>query len=140
MILKDDFYTIVSLTTDKGIVEASLELNPAHPIFEGHFPGQPVVPGVCMVQMIKEILETVTGRTLMLKQADHIKFLSVINPVEAKPVRASVRYSKGEYDEWTVVAALNCEERICLKLKAVFVTTYQLINPLINQSVNPPIN
>ena len=123
MILKNDFYTITSLTADNEIAEASLELNPAHPIFEGHFPGQPVVPGVCMVQMIKEILETVTGKTLMLKQSDHIKFLSVINPAEAKPVQASVKFSERENDELHVVASLSCEERICLKLKAVFVIT-----------------
>jgi hypothetical protein len=76
-----------------------------------------------MVQMIKEILETVTGKTLMLKQSDHIKFLSVINPVEAKPVQASVKFSERENDELNVVASLSCEERICLKLKAVFVIT-----------------
>ena len=123
MILKDDFYTITSLTTDNEMVEASLQLNPAHPIFDGHFPGQPVVPGVCMVQMIKEILETVTGRTLILKQSDHIKFLSVINPVEARQVKASVRFSERENSELHVIASLNCEERICLKIKAVFATT-----------------
>ena len=123
MILKDDFYTISSLTAGKEIVEASLELNRAHPIFEGHFPGQPVVPGVCMVQMIKEILETVTGKTLMLKQSDHIKFLSVINPLEAKPVQASVRFSESGNDELNVIASLSCEERICLKLKGVFAIT-----------------
>jgi 3-hydroxyacyl-[acyl-carrier-protein] dehydratase len=120
MILKDDFYTVASLTADNEIVQASLELNPAHPVFEGHFPGQPVVPGVCMVQMIKEILETVTGKNLMLKQSDHIKFLSVINPVKARPVQASVQYSKKENDELHVVASLSCEERVCLKLKGVF--------------------
>ncbi|HRP55254.1 hypothetical protein [Agriterribacter sp.] len=123
MILKDDFYTVASLTADNGMVEASLQLNPAHPVFEGHFPGQPVVPGVCMMQMIKEILETVTEENLMLKQSDHIKFLSVINPVEAKPVQASVQFSEKENDELHVVASLRCEERICFKLKGVFAIT-----------------
>ena len=28
-------------------------LNPQHAIYNGHFPQQPVVPGVCMLQMIK---------------------------------------------------------------------------------------
>ncbi len=121
MILKNDFYTITSLTADNEAVQASLELNRAHRIFEGHFPGQPVVPGVCMVQMIKEILETVSGKNLMLKQSDYIKFLSVINPVEARPVQATVQFSEKESDELHVVASLDCEERVCLKLKGVFV-------------------
>lgn len=120
MILKDDLYTVSSLTEDNKTVQASLELNSEHPIFEGHFPGQPVVPGVCMLQMIKEILETVTGKNLMLKQSDHIKFLSVINPAEAKPVQASVQFSEKENHELFVVASLSCEERTCFKLKGVF--------------------
>src|SRR5690606_15159018 len=108
MILKNDLYTVSSLTEDDKIVQASLELNPEHPIFEGHFPRQPVLPGVCMLQIIKEILESVTGKNLMLKQSDHIKFLSVINPAEAKPVHAYVQFSEKENDELFVVASLSC--------------------------------
>ena len=31
--------------------EVWVEIDPTHPIFEGHFPDQPVLPGVCMVQI-----------------------------------------------------------------------------------------
>ncbi len=121
MILKDDFYTIAQLTEEDNTIRATLKLNPGHRIFEGHFPGQPVVPGVCMIQMIKEILETVTGKSLRLIQSDHIKFLSVINPMEEKPVNASVQYNDKREEGMHIVASLHCEERICLKFKAVFV-------------------
>lgn len=121
MILKDDFYTITQLTEENGTIAAALKLNPRHRIFEGHFPGQPVVPGVCMVQMIKEILETIAGKSLMLKQSDYIKFLSVINPVEEKPVNVSIQCTDKEKEGIHIVASLHCEERICLKFKAVFV-------------------
>ena len=30
-------------------------LNPQHAIYSGHFPQQPVVPGVCMLQIIKRV-------------------------------------------------------------------------------------
>ena len=58
MLLINDFFYLRSSTHSNEIINAQLQLNPAHRVFEGHFPGQPVVPGVCMVQMIKEILET----------------------------------------------------------------------------------
>ena len=121
MILKDDFYTIVQLTEDDTTIRATLKLNPEHRIFAGHFPGQPVVPGVCMVQMIKEILETAIGKSTMLKQADYIKFLSVINPMEEKPVNALVQYSDKGTEGIHTIASLHCEERVCMKLKGVFV-------------------
>ena len=43
-------------------------LNPQHPIYNGHFPQQPVVPGVCMLQMIKECIEKIQQAPLQYKQ------------------------------------------------------------------------
>lgn len=118
--LKNDFFYIRSITTDNNTINAVLELNPAHRIFEGHFPGQPVVPGVCMVQMIKEILETVTGNYLQLTSADHIKFLAFINPLETQLIQASVQYLAGEGKEIKIAATLLRNETVSLKLKGVF--------------------
>lgn len=119
MILKNDFYTITSLQQDGNSIDATLELNRLHAIFEGHFPGQPVVPGVCMVQMIKEILETATAASLQLKTADHIKFLSMVNPQETTGLQAKISYTSGD-ESMNVVATLSKGETVCLKLKGVF--------------------
>lgn len=121
MILKDDFYTVVQLSEENNTIRATLELNAGHRIFEGHFPGQPVVPGVCMVQMVKELLETATDKRMLLKQSDHIKFLSVIDPTQHNPVQADIRYNNTENGEWEVAASLHCGETVCFKLKGVFV-------------------
>ncbi|MGN6439594.1 MAG: 3-hydroxyacyl-ACP dehydratase [Agriterribacter sp.] len=119
MILNNDFYTIISIEQGDNSIDAMLELNCSHSIFEGHFPGQPVVPGVCMVQIIKEILETVTGSSLQLKTADHIKFLSMVNPKETTGLQAKITYTSSEGTIHTV-ATLNKNETVCLKMKGVF--------------------
>ncbi|MCK5168402.1 MAG: 3-hydroxylacyl-ACP dehydratase [Bacteroidales bacterium] len=80
MLLKD-FYTIIELdSSDKENVKAIIDLNKEHEIYEGHFPGNPVVPGVCLTQLIKEIMETVENMELSLVYADNIKFMAVVNP------------------------------------------------------------
>ena len=68
--LKDDFFYIQSVSDEQGVISASLEINAAHKIFQGHFPGQPVVPGVCMVEMVKEVTETVTGKEMFLQKIE----------------------------------------------------------------------
>lgn len=80
--LKDNFYKINSLEIfdDKFSVRAKVELNRGHKIFKGHFPEIPVVPGVCTVQMIKEILIEVVKKDLMLVQGNNIKLHNPINP------------------------------------------------------------
>ena len=60
--LLNDFFTINDKVSSETEIWAELYINATHKIFEGHFPNQPVVPGVCMMQMIKEILEQVIGK------------------------------------------------------------------------------
>jgi 3-hydroxyacyl-[acyl-carrier-protein] dehydratase len=118
--LQNDFFFIRSMDAGAGAINAVLALNPAHRIFEGHFPGQPVVPGVCMVQMIKEILETVTGAETRLIQADHLKFLTMINPLITETIRAALKYTTGENGEIAVAASLLNDNTIYFKCKALF--------------------
>lgn len=39
-----------------------VRLDAAHPVYAGHFPGNPVLPGVCTLQIVRECLERGTGR------------------------------------------------------------------------------
>ena len=53
--LLDNFYTILSSeSSDSTIWTIQIKLNPGHPVYQGHFPEHPVVPGVCLLQLIKE--------------------------------------------------------------------------------------
>lgn len=80
MLLKN-FYTIVELdSSNKENVKAIIDLNKDHEVYKGHFPGNPVVPGVCLTQIIKEVMENVENAELSLVYADNIKFLAVVNP------------------------------------------------------------
>lgn len=119
MLINDFFYTR-SINNEPGVVTATLEINPAHPIFNGHFPGRPVVPGVCMVQIIKELLEEALGKSLQLQKADHIKFLSLIVPGESPVIEATINYSI-DSSGLSVVAALLKGNVVCLKLRGNFV-------------------
>lgn len=119
--LNNNFYYIQSINSEPENIAATLQLNPEHKIFEGHFPGQPVVPGVCQVQIIKEILEGAIGKNLQLKTADHIKFLSVIIPDNSSIINAAIKYAE-DNDGISFTASLTKEDKICLKMKGVFVS------------------
>ncbi|MCB0760135.1 MAG: 3-hydroxyacyl-ACP dehydratase [Flavobacteriales bacterium] len=57
-----------------------IELNAQHPVYEGHFPGQPVAPGVMLTRMIQELTEEISGSKLFLAEARSIKFLKFVDP------------------------------------------------------------
>ena len=74
--LGNSFYHITSFEHENGIVTAGVSFNATSTIFKGHFPGQPVVPGACMLQMEKELLEKATGQHVQLRKAGKIKYIS----------------------------------------------------------------
>lgn len=49
-----------------------------HPAFQGHFPGNPIIPGVQLLDRAKQILETQQG--LELNGLQNAKFLSPAGP------------------------------------------------------------
>jgi 3-hydroxyacyl-[acyl-carrier-protein] dehydratase len=80
-----DFYKILSeekISDSKYVI--TILVNEKHDVFKGHFPGNPIMPGVCMIQIIKELTESITKSTLMIQTLSNVKFMALINP-EATP-------------------------------------------------------
>jgi len=117
------FFKVISMETSVNAVNAVLELNSSHKIFEGHFPGQPVVPGVCMIQMIKEILEQHLTKKTRLVKSDYAKFLAMIDPRVDSIILAEIKYAMDK-EVANVTASLFKENVIFLKLKAAFSAAY----------------
>ena len=73
---------------DEGMAASYVvKLNPSSFIYHAHFPDEPITPGVCIVQMGKELLEDFLRRNHLAKDAEiislkNVKFLSVISPDE----------------------------------------------------------
>ena len=85
--LVENFYSeIASTYTSENChsFNSTIELNPDHELYKGHFPQIPVAPGVCLIQAIKEILMTKFQTKLTLTEGTNIKFLILINPKETK--------------------------------------------------------
>jgi 3-hydroxyacyl-[acyl-carrier-protein] dehydratase len=120
--LKDHFYkTSGTEALNDSSFKVKIILNKESDIFKGHFPGLPVVPGVCMMAIIKEQLQDYLNRTLILINSSNMKFLSLINPLENDEVDVTVKYS--EASDGTLVAdgIISAGELIFFKLtKAVY--------------------
>ncbi len=80
MVLNGSFFTVLSSDMKDGTGTYGLRLNPEHFIFRCHFPEQPIVPGVCIVQMLSELLSAYTGRRLYVKEMRRVKFVGPVYP------------------------------------------------------------
>ncbi len=113
-------FNITSINSTDGLMSAALTINADSEIFNGHFPDQPVVPGASMVQVVKDVLEKKLGKTLQLKIANNLKFLSLINPQETTALHLQLNYTT-EDDQIKVNGDLIAGDVVYFKFQGVFV-------------------
>ncbi|MHA4810362.1 ApeI family dehydratase [Flavitalea flava] len=125
--LLNDFFTIISVRGEPGSpgtvnnsFNVKLEFNPRHKVFDGHFPGRPVVPGACLLQMVKEITETLTGKEWNLTLAEQLKFMVPIDPNENRVGEMRLTLLVKEEGLLGVSANLLIRDSICFKFSGRF--------------------
>ena len=82
MKLLDSLFKIESQTALDGAYCYTVRLDPEHFIYKAHFPGEPITPGVCILQISKELLELAVGKQLAVSVVKNVKFLRIITPAE----------------------------------------------------------
>jgi 3-hydroxyacyl-[acyl-carrier-protein] dehydratase len=97
----------------------SIKLNPDHPVYKGHFPGNPVVPGVCQVQIIKELTSAVLKKDLVIHKSDNIKFISMIIPSVSPLLNVNLEIKEKEAGFWQVTGVILNESQVFLKFKGL---------------------
>ena len=75
-----------------------------------------------MMQIIREIMEVTTERSLSIVEAENMKFLAVINPEQNHEVDVSITYSDGS-GTFNVNASLFAGTVTFFKLKAALKTS-----------------
>jgi len=103
--LKNEFYKIISRKSSEQETIVTVELNAAHFIYQAHFPGNPITPGVCILQMIKEITEILCNKNLVMSQAKNIKFVQIINPLAQPEVNFRITYKISDDEQFVDVNA-----------------------------------
>jgi len=87
-------YNITSFESTDNEIAATIKFYGEHKVFEGHFPGNPIVPGVVQIQIIKDLLEKVTEGKLFLNKTKSVKFLNIINPDKTGSVLFEIKFDK----------------------------------------------
>src|SRR5579864_2323714 len=103
----NDLFSIDKITHEDAVISVMLGIKSESEILKGHFPGHPVVPGACMLQIIKEVLQTTLNHPVRLKKADQSKFMIMIDPTNTSVVALEMSYKKAEDDIIFVTAKLS---------------------------------
>ena len=81
MKLLNSLYRIVSESVTESGRDYNIVLDAEHFIYKAHFPGEPITPGVCIMQIAVELLSLHCGQNLVIETVKNIKFLKIISPL-----------------------------------------------------------
>jgi 3-hydroxyacyl-[acyl-carrier-protein] dehydratase len=90
MILKDNFFKIENQIVSKEKGEFRIKLNSEHFIYKSHFPNNPITPGVCIIQIVKEIYSEQTNKKFFLNKINNMKFSRPIIPTENEEITIKI--------------------------------------------------
>lgn len=94
MLLEKGLYQLISFHVEANKIAAVIQINASHEIFDGHFPGQPVLPGVCMLQISQELIEKATASSLVMESTGQVKFLSMVVPQNAQEISIEISWKE----------------------------------------------
>ena len=112
------FYSVKEFNFTDNQLKAIIELNPEHNVFKGHFPNNPVTPGVCMLQILKELTEQATNTNLFIKECSNVKFMALINPEMNAVLAITIDINQVE-ENFKIKASASFDETVALKVSAL---------------------
>ena len=65
---------------DNGVIQGIFVFPPDFPAFDGHFPGQPVLPAIAQLAAVRLLAAKHLGRDLTAFRLDRAKFKSMVSP------------------------------------------------------------
>ncbi len=66
------------LSSNEIIMEA--EVRPDSPWFSGHFPGEPILPGIAQLEMALDAIKRLNQKNLRISAVKRVRFKQVIRP------------------------------------------------------------
>ena len=126
------YYHILSseITTDAGVFRVAL--NADCEVYQGHFPGEPISPGVCNIQMIKECAERCLGYagdnlltagedsetpSILLSHIRQCRLTTLVTPQQHPEVEVRVAILSRCEDTITFRGTIGKAEEVYMELK-----------------------
>lgn len=116
MFLENKFYKILS--EDKQDMSATyrVAILPDCNVYEGHFPGDPVCPGVCNIETIKECAIKLIGTPLRIQSIKQCRLTAIATPTVCPEVTITLSATSKD-SSYVVVATIADEKQTYMEFK-----------------------
>lgn len=91
----------------------TVRFDAGHPVFKGHFPNRPVVPGACLVQIAEELASSALGGHVRFMGLTGLKFRQLVTPEQ------QIVYCL-DFDNKSVKVKISLTEQTCAQFTASY--------------------
>ena len=86
------------IRSDKNEIEADIHVPSDSPWFRGHFPGEPILPGVAQIGMVKDAIRQARDQDLKVTGVRRVRFKQIIRPDDKlKLIATPLKENVGAY-------------------------------------------
>lgn len=79
------------------IVQKSIKVVENSPWFSGHFPDNPIFPGIAQLELIVKLVSESTGTPLKLIGMSRVKFRKIVRPGDLLDIQVAPGTKKDQY-------------------------------------------
>lgn len=97
MLLENKFFRVLNEQRGEGLSATyHVAILPDCNVYDGHFPGDPVCPGVCNMEMIKECASLLCGKELRYSGIKQCRLTAIATPEVCPEVDVEVSLTEKE--------------------------------------------
>jgi 3-hydroxyacyl-[acyl-carrier-protein] dehydratase len=91
------WYVIEFTKLVEGQMTARVSVDSGSPWFAGHFPGDPVLPGIAQLKMVADLIAGFRKDDVYLSGLSRIRFKKIVRPGEALDIHAAPAGKNNQY-------------------------------------------
>ena len=118
----DETVTLKVINSNDAESTFSLQVNPKSFVFQGHFPDQPILPGVLMVAAVKRGLNEKYSGKWSMESSSAIKYLGVITPRKDQNLILTIKHAQINPEQIKIDTQIRDENTTKFKMKATYKT------------------
>lgn len=83
---------------EEGKITASVTTDGSSPWFSGHFPDNPILPGIAQLKMVADLIATSGAGNLSMSGLGRIKFRKIVRPGDLLDIKIICGDKKDQYN------------------------------------------
>jgi 3-hydroxyacyl-[acyl-carrier-protein] dehydratase len=117
--MMSDYFSILQCESKdslSGIIR--IQLNPDCRVYQGHFPKEPVSPGVCNIEMIRCCAEYIHHHPIRIRKIKQCRLTALMTPHITPQANVTISLQENEQGVYRLTASICEGETTYMTLKA----------------------